>query len=197
MATDIGDSVAELGDRIQHKWVAIYIAALAVLLAICAIGADNAAKSATRANIEMANTYAFYQAKTLRQTAMTLAADELELSLASNPGLGDEARRATEGKIAAYRANAARYESEPDKREGKKELLERAAEWRAQLDTALAQDPYFDYAQAFLQIAIVLASASIIAGGPFLLGLSILIGGSGAALMANGFTLAVALPYIA
>ncbi len=194
MVTDLGDSIAEAGERIQHKWIAIYIALLAVLLAICAIGADNAAKTATRANIQMADTYAFYQAKAIRQTATQLAADELDLMLAANPGMPDEMRRKIDAKISAYKSTVARYESEPDKGEGKRELLAKAGEWRKQLDTALSQDPYFDYAQALLQIAIVLASASIIAGGAALLSLSMLLGASGTLLMVNGFTLAVALP---
>lgn len=75
-------------------------------------------------------------------------------------------------------------------------MLEKAAKFQKELAVALAQDPYFDYAQALLQIAIVLASASIIAGGATLLSLSMLMGGGGISLMLNGYTLAVAIPFI-
>jgi hypothetical protein len=39
-----------------NKWVGVYIGVLAVLLAICNVGGANAAKDATRTNIEAANT---------------------------------------------------------------------------------------------------------------------------------------------
>ncbi len=47
-----------------------------------------------------------------------------------------------------------------------------------------------------MQIAIVLASVSIITGGTSLLVLSVLLAGGGAILTLNGFTLAFTLPYI-
>jgi hypothetical protein len=196
MSTDIAESIVEAAEDLQKKWIAIYIAALAVLLSICSIGADNATKTATRANIQVSDTYAFYQAKNLRQTATQLAADQLELMLAANPGMPPEARRAIESKINAYKTTIVRYESEPEKGEGKKELLVKAQGLQKDLDGALAQDPYFDYAQAFLQIAIVLASASLIAGGTALVGLSGFLGLAGTLFLLNGFTLAVNLPFV-
>ena len=67
------------------------------------------------------------------------------------------------GKLDDYRKTIARYETEPETREGKKELLARARDHEKQRDHALKQDPYFDYAEALLQIAIVLISVAIIA----------------------------------
>ena len=54
-----------------------------------------------------------------------------------------------------------------------------------QRDRAMRKDPYFDYGQALLQIAIVLASVSIITGGPMLLLLSGLLAASGLSAMLN------------
>ena len=68
-----------------NKWVGVYIGVLAVLLAICNVGGANAAKDATRANIEASNTWAFFQAKNIRRNSINLAADELELLLAAQP----------------------------------------------------------------------------------------------------------------
>ena len=50
----------------RNKWVGVYIGILAVLLAVCGMGGGNAAKDATRANIEASNTWAFFQAKNIR-----------------------------------------------------------------------------------------------------------------------------------
>ena len=66
-------SMDEVIDRLRtdpdalKKWVGVYIGVLAVLLAICSVGGANAAKDATRANIEATNTWAFYQAKNIRR----------------------------------------------------------------------------------------------------------------------------------
>ena len=63
-------------------------------------------------------------------------------------------------------------------------------------DVALQKDPYFDFAQALLQIAIVLASVALIANADVLLYFSLALGAAGAVLMANGFLLFMKLPFI-
>lgn len=64
-----------------------------------------------------------------------------------------------------------------------------------QRDLAMRKDPYFDYGQALLQIAIVLASVSIITGGSLLL-LSGLLAAGGFISMLNGFMLLYSLPFV-
>ena len=65
----------------------------------------------------------------------------------------------------------------------------------AERDEALKRGPYFDYGQALLQIAIVLASIAIIAGGNALLVLSLILGVLGTVSASGGFTLAFPLPF--
>jgi Domain of unknown function (DUF4337) len=86
--------------------------------------------------------------------------------------------------------------SEPDTGEGLKELLVKGKALEAQRDRAMRRDPYFDYGQALLQIAIGLASVSIITGGTSLLVLSILLASVGAVSTLNGFTLVYTVPYL-
>jgi hypothetical protein len=97
----------------------------------------------------------------------------------------------------AYRKTSARYESEPETNEGKKELMVRAREFEKKRDHALKQDPYFDYAEALLQIAIVLISVSIVATLPWLAIAGGLVGVVGTLLMINGYTLTVEIPFLA
>lgn len=172
---------------------AILIAVLAMLLAITGLGGSNAAKEAMNNNVLASNYFAFYQAKNMRQTSYALAADELELSLA-NPALAAEAKAEIQKKIEAYRKTVARYESEPETQEGKKELLARAKGFEEKRDHALRQDPYFDYAEVLLQIAIVLASVAIVSGISWLVFGSAILGVAGTLLMLNGFLLLVAIP---
>lgn len=172
---------------------AILIAVLAMLLAVTGLGGSNAAKEAMNNNVLASNFYAFYQAKNMRQTSYALAADALELSLA-NPALSAEARTEIQKKIDGYRKTVARYESEPDTQEGKKELLVRAKSYEEKRDHALRQDPYFDYAEVLLQIAIVLVSVAIVSGFVWFAFGGAILGAAGTLLMLNGFFLLVAIP---
>ena len=190
---------AELMEQEREKDVfkkraAILIAFLAMLLAITGLGSNNAMKEALNENIAASNAYNFYQAKNMRQTSYNLAADEIELAWTVVPTLPDSARAALSAKSADYRKTAARYNSEPDTGEGKKELLAKAREHDTKRDKALKQDPYFDYAEALLQIAIVLISVSIVADQRWLTLLGAGLGVIGGFLMINGFLLLVEIP---
>jgi hypothetical protein len=178
------------------KWVGVYIGVLAVLLAVCNVGGANAAKDANRANIEASNIWAFYQAKNLRRTMYTVAADELETTLAIQPGLAGAARKVVEDKIKVHRSESARMKSEPKAGDGMDQLFVKAKALEAERDVAMRKDPYFDWSQALLQIAIVLASVHLIIGNMLLLGLSGSLAGLGILLMLNGFTLLLALPIL-
>jgi hypothetical protein len=180
----------------RSKWVGVYIGVLAVLLAICNVGGANATKDATHSNIAAANTWAFFQAKNIRRNSIGIAADDLELMLASQPTMPEEAKKKFEDKIKSYRAQYQSLTTDPAKQEGLDELFQRGRAFEAARDVALRKDPYFDWSQALLQIAIVLASVHLIIGNAWLLGLSGAFGGLGTLLMLNGFALAVRLPFL-
>lgn len=183
-------------DRFKQR-AAVTIAILAMILAITGLGGSNAGKEAVNNNVLASNYWNFFQAKNMRQTSFALAADQLELRLAQNdPALSPEAQAALKAKAEAYRKTVARYESEPDTREGKKELIVRAKEHEALRDHALKQDPYFDYAEALLQIAIVLISVAIVADLVWLSFVGGALGLIGALLTLNGFYLFVQLPFL-
>ena len=183
-----GDDHAAENNR-QKNRTALTISIFAMVLAITSLGGSNAGKDITQENILAANTYAFYQAKSIRQTTLKVAAADMELQLLREPAMNTAAKEATQKKIDDYKKTIDRYESEPDTKEGKKELMVRAKAHEAVRDHAIRQDPWFDYAEGGLQIAIVLLSVSIIGSIPALyfagLGLGLL--GSVSAL--NGFLL--------
>lgn len=182
-------------DKFRQR-AAILIAVMAMLLAITSLGGSNAGKEAVNNNVLASNYFNFFQAKNMRQTAIALAADNIELAVLNDVGIPDAAKAELKKKVEAYRKTVARYESEPETKEGKKELLVKAKEYEAKRDHALKQDPYFDYAEALLQIAIVLTSVAIIAELGWLVGIGAVLGVIGGLLMVNGYLLLVELPFL-
>ena len=195
------DEAADMMDREKEKdhfkrRAAIAIAFFAMLLAITGLGGQNATKDALNSNIQASNYFSFFQAKNMRQTAYALAADEMEFAWTQDPQLPEEARAALRRKVEDYRKTVERYETEPETGEGKKELIAKAREQEVKRDHALKQDPYFDYAEALLQIAIVLISVSLVADQVWLSFLGGGVGVLGALLMLNGFLMLVELPFL-
>jgi hypothetical protein len=197
MDSDDAQKTSEDGSR--ERWIGVYIGVLAVLLAICSMGGGNAAKDATLKNIEAANAWAFFQAKNMRRQVLRVQADDLALRLQTEADLSAGGRVAIEAKIAEYKKQDAILTSgDPavpvEAREGLDQLCEKGKRLDAERDTAMRKDPYFDYGEALLQIAIVLASVSIITKGSLLIGASVFTGAVGALFALNGFTLAISLP---
>jgi Domain of unknown function (DUF4337) len=199
-AADAADAIQEAAgeDRASNerfrRRAAVCIGVLAMLLAISGLGGGNATKEMLNANIQASDTFAFYQAKNVRQTSTQLAADSLATVLLTQPALSEDTRALIAQQIDGYRATVARYESEPATGEGKQELLQTAQAYVQRRDRAARQDPNFDYAQALYQIAIVLGSVSIVATSRHLLWVALGLGVAATLLMLNGFLLLVELP---
>ena len=207
-ANDAAEQIAEMRaeneaeERFRSR-VALLIAFMAMLLAITSLGGGNAAEDIFNNNIQASDTWNFYQAKNIRQTAFRLAADDLESEItAAGASMSPEARAALEAKIKTYRDTVARYESEPDKDdpsnplrgEGKRELTARAKNFESLRDRAQDQDPNFDFAEALFQIAIVLASVAILANSRMIVIVATVAGAAAVVLMLNGYFLLFRLP---
>ena len=177
-----------------RKYTGIYLGIVAMLLAITALGGSNATKTMLNSNIQASDTYGYYQAKNIRQTAYQLTAEELDSVLLALPDIPDVARAKIQDRINRYRERVDRYESDPKTGDGKKELLEKAKEWEARRDQAAERDPNFDFAEALFQIAIVLGSVSIVAASRSLVKFSAVLAVAGSLLMLNGYFLLVHLP---
>ena len=184
------NELTELGEgHSQKNRTALTISILAMALAISNLGGSNAMKESTQENILASNAYSFYQAKTIRQTALKIAAADLELQLAREPNMPAGVKELHQKKIDDYKKTVERYESEPETKEGKKELLARAKAHEHERDHAMRQDPWFDYVEGALQIAIVLLSVSIIGGIPILYWIGSSLGVLGTLSMLNGYFL--------
>ncbi len=167
------------GGNKTNKRVAILISVLACLLSIVEICGSTSANRAMASNIEAANLWSFFQAKTIRATTMKTAADALETVTVGETDKDKLA--ALDKRITQWRTTAERYESEPETGEGRKELAARAKvaeQQRAELTNATH---LFEMAAAALQIAIVLCSAAVVTSRLILAGVACGLGGLGVA----------------
>lgn len=169
----------------QGKKIAILISVLALFLAISETVGKSAQTNALTYNIEASNLWAFYQAKTIRQTTLQTAADQMEvdLQLAKDPAV----KKLLGERIDKWRTTAKRYQSEPKdngKGEGRDELSARAKEAEAKQHLEMEKYHKLELGSAAFQIAIVLASSYLITQAVFLL-----IGALGVGVLGIMFTL--------
>ena len=142
------------GHGAPNRGVGLLIAALAAALALAEAAGGGAQTEALDRNVEASNLWAFYQAKTIRMTIVRTAAEAARLQ----PGAG------AGEQLDAWERTAARYESEPGTGEGREELAARAGTAEAARARALAAYHLYEYGSAAFQLAIVLASATVITG---------------------------------
>lgn len=168
-------SRSEREAQIKDKagWVIVVFAALLAINTYLAGGNSGKVLNNT---IEANNTYAFYQAKSIKGTLAEMA-------------LEDALARRDVNKVNELSRKIARYESDPATGEGKKELLAKARGLEAERAVAKERSPWYTYAGSLLQIAIVLLTASILAVKNSLLRASLGVGGFAIVLMSQAIWL--------
>lgn len=207
---DAADLIAEMADeKAEHAQAdrfrgraALLIAMLAAVLAVGGMGGGNATDDMIASNIGASDTWAFFQAKNIRQSAYEIAVEEIDTDLLS-PELSNAQRERLIARRAQYLATVARYDSEPDpeapddplRGEGKRQISARAEHFEAQFATASERDNNFDLAEVCLQLALVLGSVAILALNRPVLIASMALGGVGSLLTLNGFLLVLPLPF--
>jgi len=87
----------------SNKKIAILIAVLAAFLAIAEMGAKSAQTEVLTEHVEASNLWGFFQAKTVRQTVIRTAAEELETQYKDAPTIPS----AVKAQIEAWRRTAA------------------------------------------------------------------------------------------
>ena len=188
---------AEHAEHASHggnKKIALLISVLALFLAFSETLGKSAQTSAITLNVTSNDLWAFFQAKTIRMTVLTTATEQMQV----------EADRATDADlkgrlsktIDTWKKTAARYNDEPETKEGRKQLSERAKEAEHERDEALARYHNFEFASAAFQIGIVLASAEVITSMVILGWFSGLVGLLGLGLMGLGLWAPHALDFL-
>jgi hypothetical protein len=166
-------SRSEREAKIKDK-AGLVINVFALLLAVNTWYGGKLSSTVLNNTIKANDTYAFYQAKSLKQT------------LAEN-ALYDAERLGDKGRAEKLAEKIDRYENEP--KEGKKDLLAKAKALEAERDDAKQRSPWIGYANTAYQLAIVLLSASILAVSMPLFWSSFVVAGIGVLLSSQGVLL--------
>jgi hypothetical protein len=176
----------EHAEHIEHisgsnKKIALLIAIIALFLAFSETLGKSAQTAAISDNVEASNLWAFFQAKTIRMTTLTTAAEtrKIDLGAATDPAIKDAMAK----QIDTWQKTSARYNDEPETNEGRKQLAARAAAAEKKRDDAMAKYHHYEMASAAFQIGIVLASATVITGIMALTWLAIALGVGGVGFM--------------
>ena len=156
------------------KRAAVIIAALAAGLAVCETAAKDAQTQFLSNHISASNTWAQYQAKSIRRTILLQAADAADNMMAfreaypnsaeQSDSNGEQARRLNErNRIAGIRADADRMRSEPGK-DGMEQLSEAAHRLEHVRDHEDHRHHGLEIGSGGLQLSIVLVSVSVVTG---------------------------------
>jgi len=141
----------------SNKKIALLVAILAALLAVSEMGGKSSQTNSLASHIDASNLWSFFQSKTIRQTTLRTAAEQVEATYKDGPASMPPALKA---QTEQWRRTAQRYDSEPDTGEGRKELAGRAKVKEENRDRSLAAYHMFEYGSACFQLAIVLAGAA-------------------------------------
>ena len=165
-------SRSEREAQIKDK-AGLVIVIMALFMAITTYFSNSYSGAVLKNMLKATDTYAFYQSKSIKQS---IAEGQLDAT-------NDPKRRAE------LEAKIARYESDPAKGEGKKELLARAQAYEAARDEATRHSPWLTFASMAFQLAIVLLSASIIAVNNTMYKISEVVAVIGTVLLSQGIWL--------
>src|SRR5689334_22866224 len=177
---------AQEGEHAQYfnRRIALLIAVLALFLSFSETLGKSAQTEAIAANVKSADTWAFSQAKDIRRTVLTAAADQILLLTGSVTDATTKA--AIDKQVETWRKTAARYESDPQTGGGVKGLRGRAKEEEEERDLAMAKYHHYELSSAAFQVGIVLSSAAVITGAVALAWLGGVLGIVGLVLMGLG-----------
>jgi hypothetical protein len=168
-------SRSEREAQIKDK-AGMVISIFALILAVNSWYGGKLSSTTLNNTIQANDVWSFYEAKSIKQ-------------ILAQQSLDDAVERKQVDKIAKLEAKIARYESEPETGDGKRELMAKAKKLEADRDQAKKQSPWIGYASTMYQLSIVVLSASILAVSMSMFWGSFAVAGIGLLLTSQGIWL--------
>lgn len=185
------EELDEIKGKSFTKRVALVTAVFAVILAITALGGNKAMKEMLLAQQQASDQWAFYQAKAVREHLYRSQRLRTEADLLERGGLMQpETRERMASMVRNLIDEEARFAAE------KKAIEQEAKKLEHERDLYRSKDPYFEYGEVMLQIAIVMASISILSTSRPVFYFAILCALLGTLSSLNGCLLILQVPFL-
>ena len=161
LAESVNEAVEKARENPSNALVALLVAVTATFMALCNVKGGNVGQAMALDQSKAADSWAYYQAKSTKQTLAEAMADQLQVQrelLPANTAAPEKARAFIDEKIAGYRAQVQRYEQE------KQAIKKDAEEHEAHYERLNIQDDQFDMAEALMSIAVAMFGITALTG---------------------------------
>jgi len=146
--TEFSNEMREAGEKNMTR-VSLLISTLAVLVAMVTVLGHREHTEAILLQARASDTWNEYQARKMRVQQMSIASDVLSLQPSSDD-------RAVQAKLREYKDHMAKWQAELD------EDQKKAQDYEAEVAAAEGKAARFDLGEALLEIAVVLASITLL-----------------------------------
>jgi len=184
------EELEERRDKAFSRRVALTTAIYAVVLAIASLGGNNSMKDMLLAQQQSSDQWAFYQAKVIREHLYRAQKLVMEAELADAAAVRGPRQDRLQALAKQFADEEQRYNTE------KKDIEKDAKKLEHERDVNRDRDPYFDYAEVLLQIAIVCSSVSILSTSRPMFWFSMSLALLGVVFTMNGFLLFFRFPFL-
>jgi hypothetical protein len=159
--------------------VAASVAVAAPFMAVCNVKAGNVVQAMGKVQVEIVDTWSYFQAKSTKQSLAEAAIDQLTVTrdMSASP----EQRASLDKQLEGYRETVARYDRE------KNELKSKVDELNREYDRLNVRDDQFDISEALLSVGIALLGITALTQKRFMLVVAGVFAGFGAFVGLAGF----------
>ena len=184
---DIKDAIGEVVDKSGqdsdrlNKVIALLVAILATLMALFNVKDGNIVQAMAQAQARSVNAWAYFQAKSTKQSLAETMLDQLTFEREFESPLTQEAATLLDKKIAFYREKVVRYESE------KEEIKKQAEGYEQEYDRLNYHDDQFDIAEAGITVALAVVGIAALTRRRWLIWFALVFAGVGLASGMAGF----------
>lgn len=130
--------------------IALLVALTATFMALSGVKSGNLGQAMAEAQAQMVNSWSYFQAKSTKQNLAEATLVQLEVQRAAGAALPAPVLADLDSKIAKYKANVTRYESE------KNEIKKQAEGYQQTYAELNVHDDQFDLSDAALSVSIAL-----------------------------------------
>jgi hypothetical protein len=177
----VKDMLESAGESKFNSRVAVLVAMVAVMMALCNIRHGKTVLAMSQAQVHSLDAWSYYQAKSTKQHIAENMGEQLSIQLLLQPAGAAQARETLQAQVAKFRAQAKAYSAERDS------IRKQAEGFAEEYDRLDARVDQFDVAEAAFSIAVALSGISALTRKRWLFAMGFLAAVFGAFAGLSGF----------